>query len=367
MKYNWQLKDWRKFRYDLQGLEGKLMIYIEEAAHLGGMLKALPDDLQIDAVINTLLNEAIKTSEIEGEYLSRAEVLSSIRNNLGLNVRKEKLRDKRAKGIGELLITVRNSFSKPLTEKMLLNWHLMLMSYNSRLNTGIWRTHDEPMQVVSGPIGREKIHFEAPPSYLIPAEMKIFISWFNDTAPGGSREIIQAPVRSAIAHLYFESIHPFEDGNGRIGRVIAEKALAQTTGRPVILSLSQIIESKKKDYYKALERAQKSNELTEWIHYFVNVVIEAQTASRKMVEFTLKKTRFFDLYNEVINERQAKVLRKMLEAGPDGFTGGMTAGKYMSITRTSKATATRDLQYLVELDILKPSGGGRSVHYTLTL
>ena len=223
------------------------------------------------------------------------------------------------------------------------------------------------MRLVSGSIGKEKIHFEAPPSDQVEKEMEHFISWFNDTAPGGPKEIKIAPVRAAIAHLYFETIHPFEDGNGRIGRAIAEKALSQTIGRPVLLSLSRTIEADKNTYYAALEKAQKSNEITEWIKYFVGVTLAAQKQARESVDFILKKSKFFDRFKDALNERQLKVIRRMLEEGPEGFEGGMNARKYVSIAKTSKATATRDLQQLVELGVLIAEGGGRSIHYRLNI
>jgi len=210
------------------------------------------------------------------------------------------------------------------------------------------------------------VHFEAPPSSQVPAEMKQFITWFNDTAPGGRQEIKKAPIRSAIAHLYFETIHPFEDGNGRIGRAIAEKALSQTIGRPVMLSLSQAIEEDKNAYYDALKAAQRTNNISMWLSYFVQVIYRAQLAAKELVNFTLKKVKLLDRCKGKLNDRQLKVLLRMLES-PDGFEGGMTAKKYVSLTKTSKATATRDLKELVDLGVLIPEGGGRSVHYYVNM
>ena len=161
--------------------------------------------------------------------------------------------------------------------------------------------------------------------------------WFNATAPDGPDTIKPAPVRAAVAHLYFESIHPFEDGNGRIGRAVSEKALAQGWGRPVLLSLSQAIEANKKAYYDTLEKAQKSNEVTEWITYFVETVLTAQTTAEKQVEFILLKTKLFDRYKDQLNDRQNKVVKRMLQEGPQGFTGGMSARKYISLTGVSKS------------------------------
>jgi Fic family protein len=199
--------------------------------------------------------------------------------------------------------------------------------------------------------------------------MDRFITWFNDTAPGGKEEIRRAPLRSAIAHLYFESIHPFEDGNGRIGRAIAEKALSQGIGRPAILSLSRTIEAKKQDYYTALQHAQSSNELTKWITYFVQTILSAQSEAEEAIDFTLKKTKFFDRFASVLNERQSKVVRRMLVDGPKEFIGGMNASKYASITGISKATATRDLQELLQQGVvtLFGDGGGRSTKYRVNL
>jgi Fic family protein len=243
------------------------------------------------------------------------------------------------------------------------------MGEHNKIHAGAWRSHEDPMQVVSGTIGKEKIHFEAPPSSKVPSEMASFIEWFNDTAPGGKKEIKKAPVRSAISHLYFESIHPFEDGNGRIGRAIAEKALSQTLGRPVILSLSKAIELNKNAYYASLEKAQRSNEISPWIEYFVRMAHEAQTDAEIQISFTLNKTKFFDRFRDQLHERQLKVIRRMFDEGPPGFAGGMNAKKYIGITKTSKATATRDLQHLMEIGafVLSGKAGGRSTSYQLNL
>lgn len=365
MRYNWQQPDWPGFRYDLQTIEDALFAFAEETGHISGVLKAMPKETQMEAIVNTMVAEAVKTSAIEGEFISRQDVVSSIRNKLGLNKDKGPVKDKRALGAGELMVDVRNTYAEVLTKDKLFEWHKMLLKQSRDITIGAWRKGTAPMQVVSGTLGKEKIHFEAPPSTRVPGEMDRFISWFNDTAPGGKKEIKKAPVRSAIAHLYFESIHPFEDGNGRIGRAIAEKALSQTVGRPVMLSLSRTIEADKSTYYAALENAQRNNEITGWINYFVGTVLEAQKQTRQLIEFTLRKTRFFDLFKDQLNERQLKVVLKMLDAGPEGFEGGMTAKKYMSITKASKATSTRDLRHLVEVEALRIYEGGRSTHYLL--
>ena len=197
--------------------------------------------------------------------------------------------------------------------------------------------------------------------------MDRFIKWFNQTGPGEKHEIKRAEVRSAVAHLYFETIHPFEDGHGRIGRAIAEKALSQGIGRPVLLSLSRAIEADKKGYYDALQEAQRSIEITPWLSYFLHMTLEAQKQAEQLIDFTLKKAKFFDRFEGGLNERQLKVVRRMLEEGPNGFEGGMNARKYVSIATTSQATATRDLQELAEKRVFIPTGGGRSTRYMLNL
>jgi Fic family protein len=367
--YNWQQKDWPHFKFTLEGVEDELLIFSEKAGRVSGILEGLPEETKQEVVVDIILAEAIKTSEIEGEFPSRKDVLSSIRKNLGLHHSPGHIKDKSAEGLGELMIDVRKTFKETLTEEMIFAWHKMLMGENKRIEAGLWRTHKEPMQVISGAIGKEKVHYEAPPSSQVPEEMKRFFQWFKESGPGGKEEIKKAPVRSAIAHLYFETIHPFEDGNGRIGRAIAEKALSQTIGRPVMLSLSRTIEAKKNVYYDALEKAQHSNEITPWLEYFVRTTLDAQTEAEKQIEFTLKKTRFFDRFKDQFNDRQLTVIRRMLEEGAKGFEGGMNARKYTGITKTSKATATRDMQQLLESGAFALAGnaGGRSTSYQLNM
>jgi Fic family protein len=363
MRYNWQQKDWPNFQYRTADIEDYLFDFAQRTGRISGVLEGLSEIEQTEAMINLMVSEAIKTSEIEGEYLSRNDVMSSIKRNLGIQPNLPLTKDKRAEGVAELMLAVRNGFNEPLTAQVLFGWHIMLLKGNSSVQVGQWRTHEEPMQIVSGGIGQELVHFEAPPSKQVPAEMDGFINWFNT-----SQDEIKKPIlRAAIAHLYFESIHPFEDGNGRIGRAIAEKALSQSIGRPVLFSLSKSIEGNKKTYYDALQRAQRSNEITDWINYFVKTVLDAQIDAEQEIEFTLKKTKFFDEHKDELNDRQQKVVRRMLEEGHQGFEGGMNARKYVSLTGASKATATRDLQDLVQKEIFKPIGGGRSTRYEINL
>jgi Fic family protein len=368
MLYNWQQKDWPSFTYDLTGLEDDLLLYMEKNARLSGILRGLTEDLKNEAVVDLITDEALSTSEIEGEYIARNDIKSSIRNNLGLNAVPETVYDLRAKGLGQMMAAVRNTFAVKLEDSHLFAWHRMLLSYREDLaSIGNWRQHNEPMQIVSGALGREKVHFEAPPSSAVPDMMAQFIRWFNETTPVTANATKTAPVRAAIAHLYFESIHPFEDGNGRIGRAIAEKALSQGLGAPAPFSLSRAIEAGKKDYYFYLERSQKSNDLTQWITYFLTTILAAQKSAEAEIEFVIKKARFFDRYREQLDERSMKVIRKMFDAGSSSFAGGMNARKYIGITGVSKATATRDLQYLAQLGALLPVGSGKSTRYDLNL
>ena len=365
MTYNWQQKDWTKFSYDINKLEDKLYTFIEKSGRISGILKAMTREDHVQAMINIMVSEAIKTSEIEGEYLSRIDVLSSIRNNLGLNVNPEYIKDKNAEGMATLITDVQNSYAEKLTKEKLFDWHKMIFPTASNIHVGRWRVHEDPMQVVSGRIDKPVVHFEAPPSKQVSLEMDNFIFWFNETAPNGAKMIKHAAIRCAISHLYFETIHPFEDGNGRIGRSIAEKALSQSIGYPLLLSLSATIEGNKQAYYNALKEGQSSNEITAWLEYFIDVILKAQDEAESLIDFTLKKVKLFDRYESQLNDRQLKAVKRMLKEGPKGFEGGMTAKKYMRISQTSKPTATRDLQKLVDLQIFKVEGDGRSTSYQI--
>lgn len=367
MEYNWQQKNWREFAYDTQQIAEYIGAFSEKVGLSKGSLNVLSKEQHNQGLIDALVLEAIKTSEIEGEYISRKDVLSSIKRNVGVASEGAKVSDPRARGIADMLVNVRDTYAEELTEQMLFDWHRMLFPKSSKIAVGAWRSHAEPMQVVSGSLGKEVVHFEAPPSSDVAKEMHDFIEWFNNTAPSKKNEIKFAAVRSAIAHLYFETIHPFEDGNGRIGRAIAEKALLQSVGYPLLISLSASIEDDRKGYYEALKLGQRSNEVTEWLCYFIEVILNALDNSAKIIGFTIKKTQLFDAFKDQMNDRQEKVLRKMLESAIEEFEGGMSAKKYMNITKASKATATRDIQRLRELGIFIPIGKGRSTSYKVNL
>lgn len=358
--YNWQHKNWPEFKFDSSSIDNKLMKFMLKAGELKGITSALPEAIGTDSIIQIMMTEAIKTSEIEGETVNRIDVMSSIRKNLGLPISKEP-KDKNAIGLSHLLIDVRNSYKQELTESKILEWHKLLMGNNKRINAGSWRKGTAPMQVISGSASDPKIHFVAPPSKMVPKEMKRFIEWYNKS------EISSPIIKAAIAHLYFESIHPFEDGNGRIGRAIAEKALSQGIDNPIMFSISKSIEENKSSYYKSLQYAQQRLDITKWIEWFASIIINAQDDAEKTIQFTIKKVKFFDKYDKKMNERQKKVINRMLDEGIKGFKGGMNAKKYISITETSKATATRDLQELVSINVFTINGLGRSTSYVINI
>jgi len=231
---------------------------------------------------------------------------------------------------------------------------------------GGYRKGGDPMQVVSGPLHRRRAHFEAPPSSQMSKEMKAFIAWFNKSAQRG-KNALSSITRAGMAHLYFESIHPFEDGNGRIGRAISEKALAQSIGQPSLIALAQTIERGREDYYATLERNNKSNDITDWLTYFGHVILDAQATSIKRLEFYLAKAKFYERMRGQMNDRQDKAIARMFRAGIDGFKGGLSAENYITITRTSRATATRDLLNLVSRGALTKTGQLKHTRYHLNL
>lgn len=370
MKYNWQLNTWPNFRYNLSKLQDLLYDCVGRISLFAGSLRTLPEGVKQETIISFMVSEAIKSSEIEGEYFSREDVLSSIRNHLGLNTKPKVVKDVKAQGISRVMVDAYNTFNKPLSKKQLDAWHAMLFEYqlSTRMTIGAYRCHKELMQVISGYYGKIKIHFEAPPSKDVSKEMKKFIQWFNDTAPGKKHEIKAAPIRAALTHIYFESIHPYEDGNGRIGRALSEKALAQGLGAPVLLCLSQEIEANKKLYYLKLEEAQRSSDITEWIEYFIEMIGAASVRTSAQISFIIDKSKFYDKFKDQLNPRQAKVINRMLREGDEGFTGGMNARKYVAITKCSKATATRDLTELLAMQVMKRRPeAGRSTSYDLNV
>lgn len=362
MKWNWQQNDWPNFRYNYQQLESFEQQFLKDTGILLGAFKHLDEESKSLLTIDIISNEALKTSEIEGEYLNRESVKSSIRQQFGLQTDCPKSTPAE-QGIAEMMVDAYQSFSGDLSHEKLFSWHEMVIKGRRDLtDIGRYRTHPEPMQIISGSIHDPKIHFEAPPSSMVKSEMEGFVRWFNETSPSG-KVLLPALTRAGIAHLYFVTIHPFEDGNGRIGRAIAEKAINQAMGQPVLLAFSYIIEKHKKAYYEALERVNYSNEITDWLIYFSKTMLEARQYTQTYVEFLIEKTKLYDRVRGKLNERQEKVLARMFREGPEGFKGGLNAEKYISITKTSRATATRDLQELVELEVFTKSGEKKYTRY----
>lgn len=362
--WNWQQKDWPHFRYDKARVEAAEAEFLRGSGLLLGAFRHVGEEDKQLLAVDMMSNEALKTSEIEGEVLSRDSVVASIQRNFGLTADSRRV-SPAEHGISEMMMSLYTQFDAPLSHAQLHDWHAMLMQGRRGLrDIGTYRTDTEPMQVVSGPIHAPRVHLEAPPAAQLPLEMQRYMDWFNATAPNGATPL-PALARSGIAHLYFESIHPFEDGNGRIGRAISEKALAQAFGAPTLIALSQVIHSKRKTYYEMLERSNKHNEITDWLVYFAGTVLDAQAYTQKMIDFLIAKTHFFDRMRGSLNARQEKAILRMFRAGPEGFTGGLSAENYIAITETSRATATRDLQDLVEKKALKKTGELKGTRYWL--
>jgi Fic family protein len=365
MRWNWQKPGWPNFTYDSTALEPLEKRFLLQSGEVIGAFKHIGADDQDTLKIELIGDEAVKTSEIEGEILNRDSVQSSLRHQLGLGAEKPGILPAE-RGIAEMMVDLYRNFADALGDKTMFDWHRMLLSGNRSIQViGGYRTHAEAMQVVSGPIHKPAVHFEAPPSSRVSGEMKRFVTWFNDTGPAGKTPL--SPLtRAGIAHLYFVCIHPFEDGNGRIGRALAEKSLAQNLGQPSLIALAYTIERKRNDYYASLERNNKETEITSWLEYFANTVLEAQNNTIRRVDFYVAKAKFYQKHRGTLNERQEKVIARIFREGIDGFKGGLSAENYISITGTSRATATRDLQDLIEKGALTKTGQLRHTRYHLS-
>jgi Fic family protein len=360
--WNWQQPDWPHFTYDARRLESQEASFLKQGGTLIGAFKHLRPTQEHELLAETATSEAITTSAIEGEVLDRDSVRSSILRQLGIQTGPRRV-GPREEGIARMMLDLFGGNHGPLTHERLCQWHAMIMMGRTDLQViGGYRAHAEPMQIVSGPIGREIVHFEAPPSSGVRNEMKRFLDWFN-----GSERKVPPLARSGIAHLHFESIHPFEDGNGRIGRAISEIALAQGLGQRSLTMLATEIESRKEEYYAELERASRALEATTWLEWFADTVLAAQRRTIEWIEFLIAKTRLMDRLRASINERQEKALLRMLREGPPGFAGGLSAGNYQAITGASPATARRDLSQLVILGALKKTGTKKSTRYWIIL
>ena len=366
MTWNWQQPDWPDFTYDSGALEPLERQFLLQSGEFIGACKHIGRDDQETLKIELISDEAVKTSAIEGKILNRDSVQSSLRQQLGLGLERPSVMPAE-RGMSRMMVDLYRRYAAPLTDKTMFDWHSMLLSGDTSIRAiGGYRTHVKPMQVVSGPDYKRTVHFEAPPSTRVPEEMECFIAWFNDTAPGAKKPL-PALTRAGIAHLYFVCIHPFEDGNGRIGRALAEKSLAQNLAQPSLIALAYTIERRRKDYYAALERNNKENEINEWLSYFASTVLEAQRNTIKRVDFYVAKAKFYERLRGKLNVRQEKAVARMFREGIDGFKGGLSAENYISITGASRATATRDLQNLVEKRALTRTGELRHTRYHLAL
>jgi Fic family protein len=366
MLWNWQQPDWPEFTWNQDRLALAEQQFLVGGGMFVGAMKYLGEGDRNELRVEAMSTEALTTSEIEGEILDRASVQSSIQRQLGLAGDNRRVAPAE-RGVSEMMVDVSKTFSEPLSDQRLYAWHRMLMSGRQDLaDVGRYRTSAEPMEVVSGPIGAPRIHFEAPPSVKVPTETARFIEWFNQTAPAGAQPL-PALTRAGVAHLYFESIHPFEDGNGRIGRALAEKSLAQSLGQPSLIALAATIMARRARYYAALEAANKSNEITDWLAWFAGMTIEAQRRTMAFLEFLIDRTKLLDRLRGQLNDRQQKALLRMFREGPEGFKGGLSAGKYRAITGASPATTTRDLADLTEKGALIRQGERRHARYKLSV
>ena len=360
--YNWQYADWPNFRFDSGDYTAQVESYTAAVSELVATIQCLDMEDARAYYLERLVEEAISTSSIEGEIISRRDLTSSITNNLNLGVGAEAVKDIRARAISQQLILNQVTYARPLTETALKYWHELLLGYDRTLSVvGDYRRGTSPMRIVSGPSYRPQVHYEAPPSARMPQEMKRFVAYCNANDAIGTHAVL----RAGVAHLYFENVHPFEDGNGRIGRALLEKLLSQQLGTFVPYSISQAILARQGEYYTALQQSSTSLAIDSWLTYFCEVLNEAVRHANELVGFSIRKRRYFHEFAVRLNPHHRKAIDKMFATGPAGFQGGMTTRKYMRINRVAQATAARALRYLTSIGALTQHGAGRSTHYLL--
>lgn len=365
-KYVWQRSDWPNFKWE----SDQLIELLSQARKLQGQVLGHAQFVGLEVQANILTEEAITTSAIEGEKLDKDSVRSSVARRLGLSVSGLSPQGRHIDGLVDMLLNATQKHTEPLTAQRLFGWQAALFptGYSGvhKITVGSWRKNAEPMQVISEKQGKVTVHFEAPPSDQVSEEMKVFLKWWN-----GPSKKIDGIIRAGIAHFWFVTIHPFEDGNGRIARAITDMALAQDEQTGCRLySLSAQIVAFRDDYYTVLESCQKKNtDLTEWLSWFLKMFCQAIERSGGLISKALIIAKFWQRHNQSeFNARQRKVINRLLEAEPEGFTGGMTNRKYVSLTKVSRETAKRDLAELEEKGVLKRSEGkGRSVSYSIRL
>ena len=368
-RYIWQHPDWTsRLRWNSEQLLTPLAAARRRQGEILGKAAGLGFDLGLEAQASILTDDAIMTAAIEGENLDRESVRSSVARKLGLPTAGLPVTTHHVDGLVEMIVDATHRFDEPLTEERLWGWNAALFptgySGMQKIIVGDWRRSDEPMRVVSGPVGRETVHFEAPPAARVPGEMGRFLEWYADD-PDPEDGLL----RAGLAHFWFVTIHPFEDGNGRLARAIADMALARDEGTGLRLySMSAQIHAERDAYYDILEQTQRGDgELTGWLTWFAGCLERAVTNSEERLDLVLIKARFWQGHTDVnLSERQRKVVNRMLDAGPGGFEGGLTTRKYVGMTRTSRATAQREIADLVVKGLLvRRPGGGRSTSYEI--
>lgn len=364
MQWNWQRRDWPNFTYDSAVLEPMEREFLHGTGLLFGAYGSLEGGERDTLKVQIISDEAFTTSRIEGEHLDRDSLQSSIRRHFGLQTPLDpKQAGPKERGIARMMFDLYTTYAEAIGHRTLYRWHRMLTLGRSDLEyVGRYRGGEDAMRVVSGPIHDPVVHFEAPPAGRVKKEMDGFVRRFNRWSPGGASPL-PALTRAGTAHLYFESIHPFEDGNGRIGRALSEKTLAQALGAPSLVALAATIDRNRKAYYAALAGASRKNEITGWLVYFAETALAALRYTRLYIEFLTEKNRLLNRLRGRINKRQEKCLLRMFREGPEGFRGGLSAKNYTSITGASPATATRDLADLVKKGALVKTGELKSTRY----
>jgi Fic family protein len=363
--YIHQLANWPSFTWSQEKLSPLLGEVRHRQGRLLGRMESLGFGLQAEATLQTLTLDVLKSSEIEGELLDREQVRSSIARRLGMNVAAMIPADRSVEGVVEMMLDATQQFNEPLTDERLFSWHAALFPTGrngmQKIITGAWRTNtnDAPMQVVSGPMGRQKVHYQAPAADLLTDEMNYFINWFN------TEMNIDPVLKVAIAHVWFVTIHPFDDGNGRIARAIADMQLARADGTAQrFYSMSAQIRKERNAYYDILEATQKGNlDITDWLDWFLHCLDRSLKATDEILGAVLNKARFWEQHAKtLLNTRQVLLINKLL----DGFTGKLNTSKWAAIAKCSQDTALRDIQDLMDKTILvREEGGGRSTSYVI--
>ncbi len=362
--YIHDLPDWPVFRWNDKELATPLSAARHLQGRLAGQMQALGLQARDEAVLRTLTDDVLKSSEIEGERLDADQVRSSVARRLGLDVGGLKPADRHVEGVVEMMLDATQRYDQPLTTERLFGWHASLFptgrSGMQRIAVGAWRDdRTSAMQVVSGPVGRERVHFEAPAAGRLDAEMTRFLDWLNGDAA------MEPVLKAALAHLWFVTIHPFDDGNGRIARAIADLLLARSEGSPQrFYSMSTQIREERDGYYAILERTQQGTmDVTAWMQWFLACITRAIEDAHGTLSGVIEKARYWERLRGVpLNDRQRLVITRLLE----GFEGTLTSSKWATLTKSSADTALRDIQQLVERGVLvRGMAGGRSTSYTL--